>query len=118
MEGTSKDKIVKFFEEKADDDEKKIFVGVFPSNHIIKFISFHEMMIEKGRYPFIIMNTDRSDKKGTHWWSFLKLYPRKEIFFSTALDLKVLKTLLLTTMFSIKFWSVLKNFKEKMTKSL
>ena len=27
------------------------------------------------------MNTDRSDKKGTHWWSFLKLYPRKEFFF-------------------------------------
>ena len=20
-------------------------------------------------YPLIIMNTDRSDKKGTHWWS-------------------------------------------------
>ena len=38
------------------------------------------MMIEKNRYPFIIMNTDRSDKKGTHWWSFLDLHPRKEIF--------------------------------------
>ena len=38
------------------------------------------MMIEKNHYPFIIMNTDRSDKKGTHWWSFLNLHPRKEIF--------------------------------------
>ena len=37
-------------------------------------------MIEKNRYPFIIMNTDRSDKKGTHWWSFLDLHPRKEFF--------------------------------------
>ena len=37
-------------------------------------------MIEKIHYPFIIMNTDRSDKKGTHWWSFLNLHPRKEIF--------------------------------------
>ena len=26
------------------------------------------------------MNTDRSNKKGTHWWSFLNLHPRKEIF--------------------------------------
>ena len=25
------------------------------------------------------MNTDRSNKKGTHWWSFLNLHPRKEI---------------------------------------
>ena len=27
----------------------------------------------------IIMNTDRSDKKGTHWCSFLDLHPKKEI---------------------------------------
>ena len=26
------------------------------------------------------MNTDRSNKNGTHWWSFLDLYERKEIF--------------------------------------
>ena len=26
------------------------------------------------------MNTDRSDKAGTHWWSFLDLHPKKEIF--------------------------------------
>ena len=38
------------------------------------------MMIEKNRYPFIIMNTDRSDKNRTHWWSFLNLYERKETF--------------------------------------
>ena len=28
----------------------------------------------------VIINTDRSDKKGTHWWTFLNLHPRKEIF--------------------------------------
>ena len=38
------------------------------------------MMIEKYRYPFMIMNTDRSDKNGTHWWSFLNLHEKKEIF--------------------------------------
>ena len=39
------------------------------------------MISEYGaKYPFVIMNTDRSDKKGTHWWSFLDLNPRKEIF--------------------------------------
>ena len=38
-------------------------------------------MTEPGaRYPFIIMNTDRSDKKGTHCWSFLDLHSKKEIF--------------------------------------
>ena len=38
------------------------------------------MMIEsKSNYPFIIMNTDQSDKKGIHWWSFLDLHTKKEI---------------------------------------
>ena len=31
-------------------------------------------------YPFIIMNTDRSDQNCTHWRSFLDLHPKKEIF--------------------------------------
>ena len=34
----------------------------------------------KVKYPFIIMNTDRSDRAGTHWWSFLDLHQKKEIF--------------------------------------
>ena len=39
------------------------------------------MMTESGaRYPFIIMNTVRSNKKGTRWWIFLDLHPKKEIF--------------------------------------
>ena len=44
MEGISNDEIVKFFEKNTDVDLKKNFVGVFPSNYVIKFISFHEMM--------------------------------------------------------------------------
>ena len=80
MAGISNNEIVKFFEKNTDADLKKNFVGVFPSNYVIKFISFHEIMLENGRYPFIIMNTDRSDKKGTHWWSFLELHDKKEIF--------------------------------------
>ena len=79
--GISNDEVVKFFENVEDDDIKENFVGVFPSNYINKFISFHEMVKEKNKkYPFIIMNTDRADKDGTHWWSFLDLHPRKEIF--------------------------------------
>ena len=36
------------------------------------------MMIEsKNNYPFITMNTDRSDKKGAYWWSLLDLHTKK-----------------------------------------
>ena len=77
MAGISNETIVKFFENETDDDLKNNFVCVFPLNYVTKFISFHEMMIEKNRYLFIKMNTDRSDKNGTHWWSFLNLHERK-----------------------------------------
>ena len=80
MAGISNETIVNFFAKETDDDLKKKFVGVFLSSYLTRFISFHEMMIKKNRYSFIIMNTDRSDKKGTHWWSFLSLQERKEIF--------------------------------------
>ena len=44
MAGISNDAIVDFFEKQTDDDLKDNFVGVFPSNYVIRFISFHEMM--------------------------------------------------------------------------
>ena len=66
MAGISNDKIIDFFEKETDDDLKDNFVGVFPSNYVIRFISFHEMMRFKPKYLFVIMNTDRSDKNGTH----------------------------------------------------
>ena len=78
MEGISNHTIVDFIEKKTSDYVKKSFVGVFPTNYVKRFITF---MTETGaRYPFIIMNTNCSDKKGTHWWSFLDLHPKKEIF--------------------------------------
>ena len=80
MEGISNEAIVNIFENETGNDFTNFFVGVSPSSYVTRFISFHEMMIEKNRYPFIIMNTDRSDKNTTHWWSFLDLHPRKEIF--------------------------------------
>ena len=48
MAGISNQNILNFIEEKANDDIKKNFVGVFPSNFITKFIRFHRLMNEKG----------------------------------------------------------------------
>ena len=56
-----------------DNDLNDNFVGVFPSNRMSKFIN-HAAMIssKKGNYPFVIPNTDSSEKGGTHWWSIKK----------------------------------------------
>ena len=29
---------------------------------------------------FTILNTDRSNLPGTHWWSILNIYPKKQLF--------------------------------------
>ena len=82
MAGISNEAIDDFFEKINDKDLKNNFIGVFPSNLTNRFISHHSIIKTKPnvKYPFIIMNTDRSDRDGTHWWSFLDLHPKKEIF--------------------------------------
>ena len=47
MADISNKKLLNFIEEKTNDDIKKNFVSVFPSNFITKFIMFHRMMNEK-----------------------------------------------------------------------
>ena len=42
-------------------------IGAFPSNYVTRFINVHSMMTEsKSNFPFIIINTDRSDEKGMY----------------------------------------------------
>ena len=93
MAGISNETIEDFFEKVDDDDLKNNFIGVFPSNFINKFISYHSIIKDRSRvkYPFIIMNTDRSDRAGTHWWSFLDLHPKKEIFLFDSFGFEGLK---------------------------
>ena len=79
MEVISNKTIVNVFAEKANDDIKKKFVGVFPSNYVIRFINFNSMMIEsKSNYPSMIMNIDQSDKKGTHFLGIT--YKKRNLF--------------------------------------
>ena len=82
MAGISNEAIEDFFEKVNDEDLKNNFIGVFPSNYINKFISYHSIIKDRSKvkYAFIIMNTNRSDRAGTHWWSFLDLHQKKEIF--------------------------------------
>lgn len=41
------------------------------------------------------MNADQSDKKGTHWWSFLNLHPKTEIFLFDSFDFEYFKEFIL-----------------------
>ena len=87
MEGLSNFDIEEIFNRVDNSDSLQNFVGVFPSNKMNKFLDFKKMM--KGmKYPFLIANTDRSDKEGTHWWSILDIDKKKIFCFSILLELR------------------------------
>lgn len=66
--GISNILIEKAFRDLNDEDIDDNFVGVFPGNHINRFINCKTMMLEKkGKYTFIVPNIDSSDKDGTQW---------------------------------------------------
>ena len=75
-----------------DDDLTNNFAGVLPSNYMNKFIDHGAMMTaKKGKYTFIIANTDASSKHNTHWWTILDIEPKTDLFFFDSFGLDGLK---------------------------
>ena len=64
MAGISNVTIKELIEE--DDNFKKTFVGAFSFNRTTPFLNFLKMIKRKGCYPFVILNTDRSNLPGAH----------------------------------------------------
>ena len=91
MGGISNFQIEDAFKKIGDEDLLENFVGVFPSNDMNKFINHAAMISDKGKYPFIIVNTDPSNKPGVHWWSILDIEPRNDISFFDSFSLNGLK---------------------------
>ena len=90
MGGISNFEIEETFNRANNQDLLKHFVGVFPSDKMNRFFNFKEMM--KGeKYPFLIVNTDRSDKQGMHWWSILDIDGKKDFLLFDSLGIKGLK---------------------------
>ena len=79
-----------------DDDINDNFVGAFPSNHMKKFIDHVSMIFQKkGKYPFVVVNTDNSIKNETHWWSVLDIEPKTDIFFFDSFGVNGLKSFII-----------------------
>ena len=86
--GISNIDINRIFGSLNKDDMNVNFVGVSPSDKIYKFVNFDRMITGK-KDPFLISNTDRSDKKGTHWWSIFDIEPKMSFFCLIRLGLNV-----------------------------
>ena len=80
MTGISNVNINKIINE-IDGDLKQNFVGVFPSDQTFRFFKYKHLIKEKkAPYPFMVMNTDRKNEEGEHWWSLLEISEKKQIF--------------------------------------
>ena len=61
-----------------------------------RFIDYETMASDKkGKYPFIIANTDSSDKSSTHWWSIMDIESRADLFIIDSFSEDGLKSLII-----------------------
>ena len=87
-QGISKLQIEKAFKELNDRDIDENFAGVFPANRINRLIDCKTMIsAKKGKYLFIIANTDSDDKDDNCWWSIIGIEPKTDLFFFKRLAL-------------------------------
>ena len=93
--GISNVQIENAIENIGDEDLNDNFVGVFPSNRMSEFIN-HSAMIssKKGKYPFVIANTDSSERVRTHWWSIFDIEPKTDTFCFDSFGIDSLKHLI------------------------
>ena len=92
--GISNFEIGKIFKMADNNDLEQNLVGVFRSNKMNK--SFNITKVMKGKkYYFLIANTDKSDKAGTHWWSNLDIDGKKDFFLFDSFGVKGLKNFIL-----------------------
>ena len=86
--------IERIFKMVDNNELEQNFVGVFLSNKMDKFFNKTRMMKGK-KYPFLIANTDRSDKADTDWWSILDIDGKKDFLLFHSFGVKGLKNFIL-----------------------
>ena len=64
-------------------------MGVYSIDSITRYTNFYEIIKKRnGKYPFAIFNTDKYNKTGTHWWSFMNIHPKKNLLLFDSLGLE------------------------------
>ena len=56
-------------------------MGTYSIDSRNKYINFYEIIKRKnGKYLFAIFNTDKENEPGVHWWSFMDIHPKNNLF--------------------------------------
>ena len=87
--GLTNFQIKNFFQNEENEQIKKNYMGVYSMDSITRYINFYEIIKQKnGKYPSSIFNTDKHNHKGTHWWSFMDIHPKKNLFLFDGLGVE------------------------------
>ena len=79
--GLSNFRIDNFFSDEQNEDLKNNYMGTYSMNSITKYINFYEIIKRRnGKYQFAIFNTDKENELGVHWWSFMDIHPKNNLF--------------------------------------
>ena len=80
--GITNVKINKLFENEESQDSDNNYMGVYLIYSITRYINFYEII--KKRNAIAILNTDRHNKPGTRWWSFMDIHHKKVFCYLVA----------------------------------
>ena len=85
--GISNFQIDKFLKEEDNKELKENYKGTFSIDSVTKYIDFYSIKNRNAKYPFAIFNTAKENEPGKHWWSFLDIQPKNNLFLFDSLGL-------------------------------
>ena len=67
-------------------------MGTYSIDSIMKYINFYKIIKRRNaKYLFAIFNTDKENKPGVHWWSFMDIHPKNSLFLFDSFGLEGFK---------------------------
>ena len=90
--GLSNFQIDDFFENEENEDLKKYYMGTYSIDSITKYTNFYEIMKRgNSKYLYAIFNAERENEPGVHWWSFIDINPKNNLFLFDSFGLEGFK---------------------------
>ena len=115
--GLSNFQINEFFKNQENKDLRKNYWGTCSIDPITKQINFYEIIRKRnGKYPFTIFNTDKENEPCVHWWSFMDMHPKNNLFLFHSFSIEGFKLFIVNNDQKV-INELLYNFKKSNSKS-
>ena len=64
-------------------------MGSYSIDSITKYIKFYKIVKQRNaKYLFAIFNTDKENEPDVHWWSFMDIHPKNNLFLFDSFGLE------------------------------